>query len=563
MTHNFSHRARGYCLVFARETAEFECSIEDNRLVVTPKPEYKGPKSFLCWKTSVSVVNEFENQKDILAPLRDGGLEYLITELPSDQGGHIVVVVTVNNSWAEDWAEIRDFQLEIEPKEAIKYGRQNEGFALSHRTYVPILDAEGQFRSFLFLSIFMYYLPESVPCKKKKKNDFHDGAEHIYNMLSLELWNGIHVAYESANVPRAVFKQDSHGCVLNNRLFLRILYQIMTEPAKLGGCGFNVDRYVNLPNHPLKQIFALNCGHQPIAHTCDVLRPSRQLWMDKINDLRNYFGEHIAFYFAFLSFYTKWLLYILPFSIAVSIYQFKSEEIIPNGSEFLIFVFFVWATLMSEIWYQREHELRFKWGLVFLFFFLLKKKKKTPKKILFLNKKKKKKFDKKILLLGRTEISRINGDVIEVYENAFSRFMKIMFSMSGIFTSIGAVVASVYGMWSLKQLISNSVRGDTAQNGFSVGVGIINSLQIQFFNYVYVYFANYVNEWEGHRLQEEWYNHLVVKRIFFFIVNSFNSLIYLLYISPEFDTNDAKLKAVRTQLLTLFFTAIITQNTME
>ncbi|ETO05214.1 hypothetical protein RFI_32182, partial [Reticulomyxa filosa] len=121
---------------------------------------------------------------------------------------------------------------------------------------------------------------------------------------------------------------------------------------------------------------------------------------------------------------------------------------------------------------------------------------------------------------------------------------------------------------------------------FSIVVGIINSFQIQVFNYLYVYFANFVNEWEGHRLQEEWfvfflkvfiiqfynqtkkkkkkrYNNLVVKRIFFFIINSFNSLFYLLYISPAFDDNDAKLKAVRIQLLTLFFTAIITQNAME
>lgn len=75
-----------------------------------------------------------------------------------------------------------------------------------------------------------------------------------------------------------------------------------------------------------------------------------------------------------------------------------------------------------------------------------------------------------------------------------------------------------------------------------------------------------MNDWEGHRLHEEYYNQLVVKRISFIVINSFYSLFYIAFFDQRREyVNDktVRLKALRMQLVILFFMAIVYQNIME
>lgn len=105
----------------------------------------------------------------------------------------------------------------------------------------------------------------------------------------------------------------------------------------------------------------------------------------------------------------------------------------------------------------------------------------------------------------------------------------------------------------------------------TIGIGMANSIQIFIMNKLYTWLAYKLNEWEGHRLQQEYYNNLVVKRIIFIVFNSFYSLFYIAFLDPRYDRdgytkneNDQyRLAAVRTQLVTLFIMAIVLQNTLE
>ncbi|ETO21883.1 hypothetical protein RFI_15316 [Reticulomyxa filosa] len=174
-------------------------------------------------------------------------------------------------------------------------------------------------------------------------------------------------------------------------------------------------------------------------------------------------------------------------------------------------------------------------------------------------KKKKKKLECVMLVPrpgfeGRLELSKVTGEIVEVISSQFWYIAKIMLSMSGIICCISGVIAAVVGVWTLKKR--------TTDNKMSVLIGMLNAVQITIFNYLYVYLAFWLNELEGHRLEEEWYNHLVVKRVFFLIVNSFNSLFYLAFVE-DFASKHECLKAVRIQLVTLFLSMIFIQNTME
>ena len=84
-------------------------------------------------------------------------------------------------------------------------------------------------------------------------------------------------------------------------------------------------------------------------------------------------------------------------------------------------------------------------------------------------------------------------------------------------------------------------------------------------NKIYTWLAYKLNEWEGHRLQQEYYNNLVIKRIIFIVFNSFYSLFYIAFIDnrTDYEDNTVRLEALRMQLIILFFMAIIYQNSLE
>jgi len=63
-------------------------------------------------------------------------------------------------------------------------------------------------------------------------------------------------------------------------------------------------------------------------------------------------------------------------------------------------------------------------------------------------------------------------------------------------------------------------------------------------------------------LEQDYYDQLVVKRILFLIVNSFNSLFYLAFYASYLNS-ELCLQAVRTQLLTLFFTQLFITNFLD
>ena len=83
--------------------------------------------------------------------------------------------------------------------------------------------------------------------------------------------------------------------------------------------------------------------------------------------LRNFLT---GFYYAWLAFYTKWLLYLSPFALTLVICEAamptKEEE--PHGMKIVRFCWMLvivgWGTLFTALWRQREADLRVHWGIV-------------------------------------------------------------------------------------------------------------------------------------------------------------------------------------------------------
>jgi hypothetical protein len=87
------------------------------------------------------------------------------------------------------------------------------------------------------------------------------------------------------------------------------------------------------------------------------------LWQP-IGEIRDYFGDGVALYFAFLGEYTKSLVFPAAFGFMVFMSQFVSGEGIDGNPLTIPFTAYMtlWLILFQCRWTRRENELKFLWG---------------------------------------------------------------------------------------------------------------------------------------------------------------------------------------------------------
>lgn len=95
--------------------------------------------------------------------------------------------------------------------------------------------------------------------------------------------------------------------------------------------------------------------------------------MEPLNFIANYYGEKMAFYFAWLLFYTSWLMIPAIPGIALFIYQMaklrqqskdKEEMTLDNPYNCLYCIILaVWMTVFIEMWKRRQSEIAHMWNM--------------------------------------------------------------------------------------------------------------------------------------------------------------------------------------------------------
>eukprot|EP01083_Nonionella_stella_P101854 289215_1 len=525
----------GYCLMFKRKTKYCKLSIsnEDNRLeiMITEKcndtneheqgasPHFEQHHSYLM--DLFSLQQRFQqptcNINDVAFYSRDGQYIYMILSMYAPN--------------VEEWAEKLENHVEIDPLKAIRKGRQDPSFQLAHRTYCPSLDDVQD--------------TDDIPCAPHQciiQDLFKETV--ILNKLSMQKWENIHIGF--SKYVGNIYVENK----IPERLYLRILFDVLTRTKG----NFDVEQLLRLGEHPLCGFFALSGYDPPLKkynHMYNVRRHHGDhhmdhnendhgkifniftKWDDILEDIRLYYGEANGFYFAFVLHYTKWLCYLSVIGVIWFLAQCIADDIAITGSLIFSFVAVCWATVCHEDWKRREWELRYKWGM------LKVNIAEIPKP----------------LSDGMFIISEMDGEVLQIFGNRWKRYGRLLASFSSILLCIACVVSAVFGIWILKSKWGTSTM-------HAVSIGILNAVQIHIFNLLYTKLAIKLNDWEEHRKRSHEYDALVVKRILFIMVNSFNSLFYLaLYAS--YPSNKVRLVAIRTQLITLFATAIVIQNFFE
>lgn len=274
-------------------------------------------------------------------------------------------------------------------------------------------------------------------------------------------------------------------------------------------------------------------------------------WQINVESLRNYFGEKIAMYFNFLSFYTLFLLPMAFLSIIAQGVQDNASLMVSNGMKMAFSVLIIiWSTIFIELWKRKESLFAVQFG-----------QKDTE-----LVEAERPNFK------GRYIRSIHNDDINVLYFSPLKKAFRIFLAYVISIIILTCVVVCVILIQYFKKYLTDCNCVDMTNSFVAAIPSIINAIQIQIFNMIYQNVALALNEFENHKLLSQYENSLVFKIFAFSFVNTFNSLVIISFMSSLFPgiglcTNsttgiDDCFDAVAVQMRTLFLTAFF-KNFLE
>jgi hypothetical protein len=83
-----------------------------------------------------------------------------------------------------------------------------------------------------------------------------------------------------------------------------------------------------------------------------------------LDSIAEYFGEHIAFYFAYMSFYTRWLVFPSVIGLIVFAFQLHDRKLDHWMCPIYAVLVMIWACFMLAFWRQKASALSHRWGVL-------------------------------------------------------------------------------------------------------------------------------------------------------------------------------------------------------
>ena len=132
--------------------------------------------------------------------------------------------------------------------------------------------------------------------------------------------------------------------------------------------GISLYKYDGIVNQLLKQQ-VINSVFP--VHDKDELKRLETIWYKNVDSyqlfnfipieqIKNYFGESVAFYFSFFEYYTKWLIPLALLGILTWILP------VPSIIKFIIYCVcnLIWGTLFIETWKRKSSYQGYNWGIL-------------------------------------------------------------------------------------------------------------------------------------------------------------------------------------------------------
>ncbi|XP_008322112.1 anoctamin-10 isoform X1 [Cynoglossus semilaevis] len=252
-----------------------------------------------------------------------------------------------------------------------------------------------------------------------------------------------------------------------------------------------------------------------------------------LDDIRHYFGEGQAFYFGFLEYFT---FALLPMAlIGLPYYLFDWEDY----DKYVVFAVFnlVWCTVILELWKRCSASLAYRWGTL----------------------SRKRAFEEpRPGFHGILGFNPVTGREEPLYPTAKRHLRIYLVSLPFVLLCL---YMSLYVMMIYFRMEGWALSIHSEEPTFWTEIllyipSVIYAVVIEIMNLLYRYAAEFLTEWENHRLESSYQNHLVLKVLVFNFFNCFASLFYIAFIMHD-------MALLRQSLATLLLTSQILNQFME
>ena len=276
---------------------------------------------------------------------------------------------------------------------------------------------------------------------------------------------------------------------------------ILLQSSPHKGENIKIERYLRF-NHVLA-CFAL--------HNREKTRDLEVMWSQfpwkalPLDHMKEYFGEKITMYLAFLEHFLAFLLAPAIVGLPMQIYVIAASDYSAVFLPFYSFCIAMWSVTMLEFWKRSESFLALKWGTEGF-------------------------EDNEVQrpdFRGKKINSFIDGSRIEFYEDHDFRHIWIGLSYITIALLISLVIGVVVAIYVLRFALVPSIGNSNAQTMAS----ILNAVQIQVLNYFYLWIVTELSERENHRTETEFEDSMITKVFLFQFVNSYASFFYLAFVA--------------------------------
>ena len=249
---------------------------------------------------------------------------------------------------------------------------------------------------------------------------------------------------------------------------------------------------------------------QEWANFSAVLKPQ------PINDIKTYFSEQIAFYFAWLNTYKNIMKTCALIGAVVSSIQLLAfiQGWHPQVHILLQILFnlflSIWGVFFEKYWSRREKELSWEWGTLH---FVEQEIQREQFKGKF----------KKDEATGTMKIFKI--------KNIKDSSLKII-SISAVIIVISLVIIAVISVFQLR--VSMMTDNNMKKFGGIIS-GLVYVIQIKIFDFIYSKLAQVLNNWENHETINQHNNSLAFKLFLFQFVNNYSGLFYISFFKEHFE----------------------------
>jgi hypothetical protein len=235
---------------------------------------------------------------------------------------------------------------------------------------------------------------------------------------------------------------------------------------------------------------------------------------DPLNQIRNYFGEKIAFYFAWLSHLNKWLVAPSILGVIVTIYMSTLTTEQTNrsivGPSFGLFMM-IYFTLYFEFWKRRQNELAFEWGVIDF-------SKKEPDRPEF-------EADEEVFNFYSQQVELVYSP----RKRAFKQMLTLPTVLMSIFISVFTVVIIL--MW---RYVTGFLGPESQVDPYGVWKAVVpslvNSVAIVMLGAIHKKLVTFLNDWENHQTQSDYESNLVSKVFLFEFMVNFTGLFYVAFV---------------------------------